>query len=483
MPLLAFAAGPSWPFLVLAIGVFFIVFAIVVLRLHAFLALILAAFLTGLLAGQLPGEPDKSHWVQAIELSVESFGKAAGSIGVVIALASIIGLCLMESGAADKIVRRLISFFGENLAGLALLASGFFLSVPVFFDTVFFLLIPLARAMSLRSGRNFMLYVMAMAGGGAITHSIVPPTPGPLLVSGMLHIDLGITMIAGVLAGILPAVAVWFTAKWLDRTMPIPVREVAGASMSDLNAIITKPDAELPSFGWAIMPVILPAVLIAIASVFDMAATKLPGVVGAFGGPARFGEWQACFDFVGNKNVALLLGALISMGLYWRQSRLSLAQLSERLAPAFESAGVIILITSAGGAFGAMIRYAGVGDAIKGAAAGYAINYILLAWVVTAVIRVAQGSATVAMITASALMSTVVEDKSLLPYHPVYLYLVIGFGSMILSWMNDSGFWIVAKLSGFTEKETLKSWTILVSVISVLGLIETLICASIFPLK
>lgn len=164
-----------------------------------------------------------------------------------------------------------------------------------------------------------------------------------------------------------------------------------------------------------------------------------------------------------------------------RQRRWSLAKVSEVIGAPFATAGVIILIASAGGAFGAMLKNAGVGEAIKALVAGREINLILLAWLVSAIIRAAQGSATVAMITASSMMYPMISHGAGLSYSPLYIYLAIGFGSKMLSWMNDSGFWTVSKLSGFTEKETLQSWSLVVSVISMTGLLLTLLAAMVFP--
>ena len=181
--LLAQTAGATpdyWPFAVLGISVALIITLITVLRVHAFMALILAAFAAGLLAKTLPGEPEKSHWVQAIELATSEFGTTAGKIGVVIALAAIIGMCLMESGAADKVVRRFLAVFGEKRAGVAILVSGYILSIPIFFDTFFMLLLPLAVAMRLRTGKDYMLYIMAICCAGVVTHSLIAPHPGPL---------------------------------------------------------------------------------------------------------------------------------------------------------------------------------------------------------------------------------------------------------------------------------------------------------------
>jgi GntP family gluconate:H+ symporter len=177
----------------------------------------------------------------------------------------------------------------------------------------------------------------------------------------------------------------------------------------------------------------------------------------------------------------LLIGALISVAILIRQRRFSLAKIGELIGPPFETAGVIILITSAGGAFGLMLKNAGVGEAIKAAVAGHEINLLFLSWLVAAIIRIAQGSATVAMLTTAAMIYPIMSGGPL-PYHPIYIFLAIGFGAMILSWMNDSGFWVVGRLSGFTEKETLKTWTTVVTVNSVVGLIETVIFAKLLPM-
>lgn len=475
-----------WPLAVLAVSVAFVVVGIAVLRFHAFIVLMLAAILVGVLSPRLPGVPPANALVQAVELPMTEFGVAAGRIAFIILLASIIGMCMLESGAADSVVRRILAVLGQKRAALALLASGFFLSIPVFFDTVFFLLVPLARAFALRTGKDYMLYVMAICGGGVLTHSLVAPTPGPLLVAEALRpagVDLGVSMIAGLVAGLLPAAGVLYLNRWLNRRVPVPMRDIPGASLADLRAIVNRSDAELPAFGLSVLPVVLPVVLIASTSFFGMASQSLPGVVSALGGPETFARLQYWIDFVGNRNVAMLIGTAIALVLLARQKKMSVREVGDAMGPPLEMAGVIILITAAGGAFGAMIRHSGVGDVIAALASGHGVNLVLLAWSVTAVIRLAQGSATVAMVTGVGLMAAIIGDGSALPFHPVYVFLAIGFGSMIGSWMNDSGFWVVGKLSGFTERETLMTWTVLTTFVSVVGLIEVLIASSVIPLR
>jgi len=463
--LAATTAVGTWPFVVLALCVALVIFLITVVRLHAFLALVLASIAAGLLApaGSLPGEiAGRNHWVHAVELATSEFGLTAGKIAVVIGLASVISMCLMESGAADKVVRRFLAVFGERRAGVAILVSGYVLSIPIFFDTFFMLLLPLARAMCLRTGKDYLLYVMAICCSGVVTHSMCAPHPGPLAMAEVLHVDLGLSIVMGATVGMVPVAVSWMVARWLNRRVVVPLRETPGASLEELRAIVNLSEDKLPSFSWSILPVLLPIFLISLASAF----AAVPAI------KAGWPTLYASVEFAGNRNVALLIGAALAMGLLIRHRRLNLAGVNILIGPALETAGVIILITSAGGAFGLMLKNAGVGEAIKQAASGHDVNLVLLAWTVAAVIRVAQGSATVAMLTTAAMVYPLMTD-AVLPHHPVYIFLAIGFGAMICSWMNDSGFWVVGKLSGFTEKETLKSWTVVVTVSSVVGLLVT----------
>jgi GntP family gluconate:H+ symporter len=472
-----------YPFVVLALGIVFIVGTIVVLRMHAFLALILAAILVGWLSGKpLPDDKPaegRPQSVLALEVTTQEFGRTAGSIGVVILLASIIGKCLMDSGAADVITRRFLRLLGERFSSLALLGSGYVLSIPVFFDTVFYLLVPLAKAFRLRTGKNYVLYILAISAGGALTHSLVAPTPGPLIMAENLRIDLGVTILVGILFSIVPAILGGFLwASWVNSRVDIPLREIEGFSLSELEVIVNRPDHELPPFWLSMLPIVLPVVMITSGTI----AGTLHQTSVAAGGAGLAEGVRALFQFVGNKNLALFVATAVAMYLVVRQKRLPLRELTTSFEPAIASAGVIILITSAGGAFGAMIGHAGVGDAISAQVPSDVSGTVLLllAFGVTAVMKIAQGSGTVSMITGSAIMFGVIEGK-VLPFDPFYIFLAIGFGSLVISWMNDSGFWIVTKMSGFTEKESLRTWTALLAVLGFLGLIEVLLFAWLLP--
>ena len=498
MPLLALATGSSinpWPFLVLTVTVVFIIVAITKLRLHPFIALIGAAFLAGFLANGfsdkvlgdgfpkgVPGDAKVNSWVATVELTSVELGKAAGTIAISIGLASIIGLCLMESGAADKVVRRFLGVFGEKRAGIALLASTYVLSIPIFFDTMFMLMVPLAKALRLRTGKDYLLYLMCICVGGVVTHSLTVPHPGPLAMVDNLHVDPGMSLLVGIAAGLLPCFAGFFVAAWINRRFEVPLRETPGTTLDELKGISSKPESELPSFFWSIMPVILPIVLISAASFFKIA--KGTSVESMLGGAETFANCAKAAFFIGNKNIALAVGTALALWVLARQRKLSFRQMEELLGPPIETAGVIILITAAGGAFGGMLRNAGVGDAIGAVAKTYSINLVVLAWVTAAVIRIAQGSATVAMLTTSAILWPMIDPAvaGKLGFHPMYIYLSIGFGAFCCSWMNDSGFWVVNRLSGMTERETLRSWTVMLTVVSLFGLVLTFIASKLLPL-
>jgi GntP family gluconate:H+ symporter len=478
-----------WPFVVLFVSIVAVITMISVLRVHAFIALVFAAFLAGFMThtfkpealerigGAMKVDAKVNPWVAAVELTSVELGSAAASIAVSIGFASIIGLCLMESGAADKVVRRFLAAFGEKRAALAILVSTYILSIPIFFDTMFMLMVPLARALRLRTGKDYLLYVMCICCGGVITHSLTVPHPGPLAMVDNLKVEAGASLLWGILAGAIPCGLGYFVAKWINARTPVELREIPGAPLEDLHGISAKPESELPGFLASILPVIGPILLISSASVAkfhypDLMVPDLPA-------------WAKLCLFLGNKNIALLLGTFVALWVLARQRNLNFGQVEQLIGPPIETAGVIILITAAGGAFGGMLRNAGVGDAIKLVSSHYHINLIFLGWLVAVVLRIAQGSATVAMLTTSAIIWPMVDPATNppLPFHPMYLFLAVGFGAFCCSWMNDSGFWVVSRLGGLTERETLRSWTVLLTVTSIIGLVLTFLAATFIPLR
>lgn len=457
------------PLLILGIGVAIVIGMIVVLRINAFIALITAALIVSLLA---PGP-----LAEKVSRVAVAFGNTTGNIGIVIALAVVIGRCMMDSGAADRIVRAFLSLLGEKRSATALMASGYVLSVPVFFDTVFYLLVPLARSMTRRTGKHYLKYALAIAAGGVITHSLVPPTPGPLFMAENLGIDIGVMIIAGALVALPASFVGMLFASWRDRTMNIQMRPLAtGESEPE-----PFDDNELPALSVSLLPILLPVALVSantIVSVFAKAAVK----------DSTLRSFADVVAVLGNVNLAMLLAATIAMWMLKSKRQLSLTRLGKIVEGSLMSGGIVILITAGGGAFGAMLKAAQVGPAIKqlfgqsSADATGGIMLLVLGAIIASVMKISQGSGTVAMITASSMVAAMIPSMDSLGYHPAYLATAIGGGSMICSWMNDSGFWIFVKMTGLTEAEGLKSWTIQLAVMGLVAIVVSLILAMVLPL-
>ncbi|MHC4241579.1 MAG: GntP family permease [Planctomycetota bacterium] len=477
---------PLW---LLLIGMIVVLGGILLLRLHAFLALILGA----LIVGSLTTSAALENYANQKEMTVkektalvdssvgqrvaQGFGRTCTKIGILIAMASIIGKFLLESGAAERIIRSLVKWLGEKRASHAFLSSGFLLGMPVFFDTVFYLMMPLGKAMGVRTGRNYSLYIMAIVAGATMTHSLVPPTPGPLFVAGALSVNMGLMIIGGIVVGLFTVSAGYLYALWANRKWPIPVRDTADTSAADLKSMTEKDQASLPPFWLSMLPIILPVILIAGGTFFkSLSKTQFSVTTTPF--------WQSIavlVDNVGNPNVALTISAAIALLTYAWWNRGGKKNITMFLQNALSSGGLIILITSAGGAFGGILQQTGIGYRIQELAASYHIAVLPLAFLVTAIVRTAQGSATVAMITAVGILGGLAGGGQL-GFHPVYLALVIGCGSKLIPWMNDSGFWVICKMSGMTEGETLKTCSTMMTLMGIVGLFVIMILARLFPL-
>ncbi len=397
------------------------------------------------------------------------FGATCVKIGILIAMAAIIGKCLLDSGAADCVVRSMLRWFGEAGAPLAFLFSGFLLGVPVFFDTVFYLMIPLGKAMRMRTGRNYLLFVLTIVCGATMAHSLVPPTPGPLFVAEELQVNIGTMILGGSIVGLLTAATGYLYAVFANRRWDLPLRESPDFSLTELESAIQADSQDLPPFWLAILPVILPVLLIAGLTILQ----RLP-------------LWSGMPDMLkrvlmtlGDKNLALVLSALIAMGTLILQKRTSLTALAESIQKALASGGVIILITAAGGAFGSVLRQTGVASLISHLSSSSPVMICTMAFLITTAIRTAQGSATVAMITSVGILSGIASQG--LPFHPLYLALAIGCGSKPVAWMNDSGFWVITKMSGMTEAEGLKYVTPMTTSMGLVGLAAVLVGVSLWP--
>lgn len=399
----------------------------------------------------------------------EGFGSTAGKIGILIAMAAIIGKCLLESGAADRIVRTTLRWFGEEGAPAAFLFSGFALGIPVFFDTVFYLMIPLGKAMRMRTGRNYLLYVLTIVCGATMAHSLVPPTPGPLFVAEELGVNLGLMILGGGLVGLWCAGFGYLYARFAARRWDLPLRESPDFSIAELEESLKVDESELPAFSIAILPILLPVLFIAGYSVLQRFGFDRNGL---------FMRVAAC---LGDKNIALTISAGIAIGTLMWQKRRALRDLGSDLQAALASGGVIILITAAGGAFGQVLRETGVAGLIADLPRLSPAMVCVMAFLITTAVRTAQGSATVAMITAVGILSGVARGGDL-GFHPLYLALAIGCGSKPIAWMNDSGFWVITRMSGMTEGEGLKYVTPMTTGMGIVGIILVAVSVTLFPM-
>jgi GntP family gluconate:H+ symporter len=476
---------------IVILSVIVVLGAILVCRLHAFLTLLLAGLLVAALSstdalrdyaqdqvadGKMAAKAaEKFPDLPAPTRLAAEFGQTAGKIGILIALASIIGQCLLESGAAATIVDRMLKITGPRLAPEALAASSFVLGIPVFFDTVFYLMVPLARSLRRRVGKNYVLFILAILAGGSIAHSLIPPTPGPLIVAEKLKIDIGVMLLAGLSIGACSSIVSLLAARTINYFVDVPLRlddeaEAAEAAEPGSEHFPSTTSSQgRPGLIESLLPIVIPVVLISSASMISyfvdaksIEASSLTRLV----------------ELIGEKNIAIAVGVVFAMALLrYCPVEKRPALISRSLA----SAGNIILITAAGGAFGGMLRQAGIADAISGLTGGVpGLTLLVIAFAVTASIRTLQGSATVAMITAAGVLQGFAEVESL-PFHPVYLAMAIGAGSKPVSWMTDSAFWVITRMSGMTEAEGLRVISPMSISMGFSALAFTLLFAYLFP--
>lgn len=459
------------PLLILLSGLFLVIGLIVCLRINPFLALLAGALLVSFLSPG--GAGAEFSWVAKFSRVGTALGEMAGKITVLIVMGAIIGNCLTASGAADRIVQTILKFFGQKRLTEALMSGGFLLAIPVFYDAVFYLLLPLAKSVYGTERKHYILYLLAIGFGATLAHTLVPPTPGPLVVAEEMGISVGMMMLLGSLVGVGTIPFALLIARWLDRCYPQP--EIHPEALQTLHTEEKSPEKAfpLPSFGWAIFPILLPVALISLG-------TCLPLLLR--GTSAAVLEWVA---LLGNPQVALILAAMAAAGVLKRTRKLTFPQLEQYLQTAISTAGMIVLITSAGGALGSMLRISGVDERIESLMALegslHGIWILIAAFAVAAMIKTAQGSSTTAMITTAGIFSAMNFQADVLGFHPGYLAVVIGVGSCVTGWMNDSGFCIFSQMSGLGETTSLKTWTVGLTCMGLAGLLVTLCLSQILP--
>jgi GntP family gluconate:H+ symporter len=477
------------PIFILLAGIIIVVGGIIVFKLHPFLSLLLAALIVALLTpesfvydfflgkGLSEAETIKQSHKSIGERIATEFGNTCAKIGILIAMAAIIGKSMLDSGSAEKIVRSMLKITGSKRAPIGFTLSSFFLTIPVFVDTVIFLMMPLAKAMGMKLGRNYLLLALSVIAGAVMANSYVPPSPGPLFLIGAMNVPIGLMMVCGLLLGLCTMTVGYFVAVYLNKKNDIPLRDAPDARLEDIALLAQKDDKDLPSLGWAIMPALFPMVMICIRSMFEAFVKTGEPLTSV----SILNNLLEIILFFGDKNIALLTGALIALFVLIRQKKDDKSKLTAFVQNALMSGGGIILITASGGAFGGMLQQSGISQRIAELSANFQLALIPLAFLITMIVRTAQGSATVALITASGILSGMAQQANL-EFHPVYLCLAIGSGAKLIPWMNDAGFWIMCKTSNLTETEALKTIAPMQSIMGIAGLIITMLAAWIYPM-
>jgi gluconate:H+ symporter, GntP family len=472
------------PLLILLVGILIVVGGIIYFKLHPFLALLLAAITVAVLTPQAAveafylgkgiGASDALKFAQKSigERVATEFGNTCAKIGILIAMAATIGKAMLDSGAAERIIRAMLKITGHKNAAIGFVISSFFLTIPVFVDTVIFLMMPLAKAMSMKLKKNYLLLALCVIAGAVMANSYVPPSPGPLFLINALNVPIGLMMVCGSLLGICTITVGYFIAVYLNKKYNIPLRDTPDAKLADIAEIANKSDKELPSIGWAVLPAVFPLVMICCKSAYEAFVKTANPIDNLF---------LNTILFLGDKNIAMVAGALFSLLVLAKQNIINNEKMTAFVQTALMTGGGIILITAAGGAFGGMLQQSGISSRIAYITKDYQLALIPLAFIITAIIRTAQGSATVALITASGILAGMAQNAHL-GFHPVYLCLAIGSGAKLIPWMNDAGFWIMCKTSNLTETEAMKTIAPMQSIMGLTGLVLTMLAAWLFPM-
>ncbi len=472
------------PLLILFFGLVIVLGGILLFRVNAFLALTAAALLVSFL---VPNPPDQQLWDFKVVRVLTEFGVMAGKVAVLIIMGAIIGKCMLESRAADRIILAICRLFGEKRVPASLLSAGFVLSIPVFYDTTFYLLVPLARSFYKRVRKNYILLLTTIGAGATITHTLVPPTPGPLITAKELGLSIASVMLTGSLVGLFLAPVALLGCYFVNWYLPKP-RIIDHTLLEDeleSEEQASEKEKELPTLFAAFAPILLPVVFISSRSFLEMLDAGMK-----FSHEGAFNQWAEIFrNFVcifGDPNIALSCGAFVAAIIMLRQRKFSLSEFNSKIEGAILDAGLIVMITSAGGSFGAMLRTAGVGERIcELAQTGKGLSgmtVVLLAFGIAALIKTAQGSSTIAMITTSGIIGAIAITPEMLGFHPAYVATTIGLGSMVTGWMNDSGFWVFCRMGGIHEIDAMKTWSVLLALMGVAGLGIVIVLVRVLPL-
>ncbi|MEM1295200.1 MAG: gluconate:H+ symporter [Verrucomicrobiota bacterium] len=479
----------AWLLGVLVMAIVLLLVLILVMRLQAFVALILTSVVVAILSGmELSVIPDTV---------VKGMAGALGMLATIVGLGAIFGQVLEYSGGAQSLANSLHKRFGEKRAPFAMILVGFLISIPVFFDVALVILAPILVAMSKASGKSILRYGLPLCAAMAVTHACIPPTPGPILVALNLGADLGLVILWGFIVGLPTAIIAGLLGARMGDKLHVPIPKIFAEAEPSSN------DGGKPVAAWEVIALILlPIVLILAQSLvsidmkneiaaFESATAAEDGSlaetvagfdkIDAEGNPVG---WVQLIVFLGHPITALLITTLVTLWLLGVLRGTDKDTLMDLATKALGPAGIIILVTGAGGVFKAILVDSGVGNALAETFQGLAAPLILLAFLLTVIIRVTQGSATVAMIGGSALMAEAVKAAytagDMSGNDVALMGIAIACGATMASHVNDSGFWVVKNYLGMTEKQCLSTFTVITSVIGGVGFMLAWILSMIF---
>jgi gluconate:H+ symporter, GntP family len=461
------------PLLLIAVGAVALLLVLIMwLRLHAFVALILVSVLTGI-ATRLPTS-------ELVDTLLDGFGSTLAEVALLVGLGAMLGKLLEVTGGAQVLADSLISRFGERRAPLALGIASLLFGFPIFFDAGFVILLPIVFTVARRFGGSLLFYALPAAGAFAVMHAFVPPHPGPVGAGNLLGADVGLLVVTGLVVGI----PTWFLAsylfsRWIGTRIDLPVPAVFGRAADDpapgsgeedggtgesaggaSAGTVTEVPVRAPAFGTVIALLLLPLVLILLNTGLNTLAT--------FGAVPEDATWVVSLRLVGETPIALLITLLVAVVVLARE-RFSRAEVEELLNSSLGPICSIILITGAGGMFGEVLQASGIGTALTESLSALGLPIIVAAFVIALCLRVAQGSATVALLTTAALIAPAVAAAGMSPLDVALVVIAIAGGSTALSHVNDSGFWLVGRFLGMDVWTTLRTWTVMETLIGVIG--------------
>jgi Gnt-I system low-affinity gluconate transporter len=442
--------------LVSAVAILFLL--ILKFRINAFISLLVVSMYAGIVAG-MP--------LQEVLASIrEGMGNTLGFVAIVVGLGAIFGQILESTGGAEALAHGLIRRLGIERASWAMTLTGFLVAIPVFLDVGFILLVPIVYALARDTRRSLLYYGIPLLAGLAVTHSFIPPTPGPVAVADILSVPLGWVILLGFLLGIPTAILAGpLFGKYIAKKIFLPVPEY-------FDKETTGTGRDMPSFLLTTIIIGIPLFLILVntfTTLLIKSSVLSPSVI------------TDILVFLGHPFTALIIAILLAMYLLGIRRGLPRQKIMELSTKALAPAGIIILITGAGGVLKQVMDSSGMGKTVAVAIAASSLSPLLLAWSLAAVVRIAQGSATVAMITAAGIMAPVIETVSYSDPRKALVVIAIASGATILSHVNDSGFWLVGKYLGMNEKQTLRSWTAMETIIALSGLVLTLVMGILIP--